>query len=166
MKKTHGFTLVEVMVSVLVGAVILEAIYTMVLIGQKSWNDYANNLVPKEEMRRGLISMVSELREAQNFKINDDPRKASISFERPMVGDITYSWSSSGENANELIRTINHQTRVLAKDIASVSFSSPEDNEIIVSLKGGKNKELVLKEQIALRSKTGLFLQGENEAVK
>src|SRR4051812_30183630 len=75
---SQGFTLVEVMVSVLISTVILEAIYTMVLIGQRSWNDYSNNLIPKEEVRRGLISMVSELREAHHPVIVQDAHKTSI----------------------------------------------------------------------------------------
>jgi prepilin-type N-terminal cleavage/methylation domain-containing protein len=162
----RAFTLVEVMVSVLLSAVVMEAIYTMVLVGQKSWNEYSNALVPKEEVRRGLTWISTELREAQNPVITQDRHNSSINFERPMVGPVSYQWSDQGENANQIIRINNDQKRVLAKGISSVSFTSPTDDQVIVSLTGGKSQGFNLKEQIALRAKTGLFLQGQNEAVK
>jgi hypothetical protein len=166
MKTSGGFTLVEVMVSVLIGVVILEAIYTMVLLGQRAWVEYSDNLSPKQEIRRGLISMSSELREARNPEIVQDSHNVLVNFERPMVGAVSYSWNDHDENANKIIRTHDEQKRVLAKDVSAVSFVSHDKDEIMISLTGGKKQSFTLKEQIALRSKTGLFLQGQNEAVK
>jgi hypothetical protein len=163
----NGFTFVEVMISVLIGTVILQAIYTMVLIGQKSWDNYANNMMPKQEVRRGLTAIVSELREAKGKpEIETDSTSAKIDFERPVVGKVSYSWTTEGADAHKIIRTQNKKKRILAKDITSFSIKSPKENEIFIALTSGKDESFSLNQSVALRLQTGLFLQGKNEAIK
>ena len=165
--KTEGaFTLVEVLISTVISAVILGSIYMAIFLGQKAWDDYSNNILPKQEIRRGLISMVSELREAKNPFIIGETHGIRINFERPLVGSVSYIWSDHGENAGKVIRINDGNQRVLARDITFLSFISLLDNEIIVSISAGKKQNYNLKEEVALRDRTSLFTQGQNEAIK
>jgi hypothetical protein len=166
MRKQSALTLVEVLISVVISAVLLESIYMILFLGQKSWNDYSANILPRQEARHGLISMVSELREAKNPLIVTDEHSVRINFERQLVGAVSYLWSDTGEEAGKIIRINNERQRVLAKNISSLSFVSPVDTQIDIALGAGKKNDFILKEQVAIRNKTSLFLKGQNEAIK
>lgn len=104
--------------------------------------------------------MSNELREAKNISINKDEHQHSITinFERPGVGDVSYSWSDTGENADRIIRKNGDNSRILASQITYLSFDQPLDNEIIFEVTAGKDKQYDLQEKIALRLKTSMFM--------
>jgi prepilin-type N-terminal cleavage/methylation domain-containing protein len=164
--KNRAFTLVEVLISAVISGLILASIYTILFLGKKAWEDYSNNILPKQEVRRGLIWMVSELREARDPIIIKDAHSIRINFERPLVGPVSYVWSDNGVDADKIIRINYLNQRTLANGITLLSFISPTDNEIIVSISAGKKQNYNLNEEVALRSKTSLFMQGRNEFIK
>ncbi len=160
--RKQSFTLIEVIIAVAIFTLILESVYVTLQVGQKSWNTYSSTVLLKQEVRRALIAMSGELREAKNIFITKDDHNHSISinFERPSVGIVSYSWSDSGENAYKIIRENYTELRTLASNITYLSFDYPLDNEIIINVTAGKEITFNLKEKIALRLKTSLFIHG------
>ncbi|MBF0504425.1 MAG: prepilin-type N-terminal cleavage/methylation domain-containing protein [Candidatus Omnitrophica bacterium] len=159
-KQQHGYTLVEVLMTCVIFVLILESIYTTLWLGQKTWSDYSDNVQLKQNVRWAMVSMSDELREAKNIFIIKDEEKHSITveFERPAVGLVSYHWAQTGENAYKIIRKNYDHSRVLASYITYLSFDQPLDSEIIIEIADGKDKKYDLKEKIALRTKTSLFI--------
>jgi prepilin-type N-terminal cleavage/methylation domain-containing protein len=153
----QAFTLIEVVIACAIFSLILEAVYTTLRVGQNSWNNYSTNILSRQEVRRALIAMSSELREAKNIFIIKDTESLSLNFETSSHGTISYVWNKVGEDAFKIIRKNYTNRKILANNISSLSFDFPVDNEIIIDVAGGKEKSFILKEKIALRLKTNLF---------
>ncbi len=152
-KNKKAFTLVEVVIVCALFTLILESVYTTLFVGQKSWNNYSNYVLSKQNVRRAFISMCNELREAKNIFITKDEHSIVITFDRPMVGAVAYQWSDSGENAYRILRKNYAKEIVLALDITYLSFELPVDNQLIIHVAAGKNQQFNLMEKITLRSK-------------
>lgn len=159
-KQLHGYTLVEVLITCVIFTLILESVYTTLWVGQKAWKNYSENVLLKENVRRAMVGMSNELREAKNISIIKDEHEHSITvnFDTASVSTVSYSWSETGENAYKIIRKNYDNSRILASNITYLSFDQPQDNEIIIDVAAGKDKKYDLQEKIALRSKTGLFM--------
>ncbi len=168
MKKTRpkAFTLVEVLVTLAVFTVILEAVYTALVVAQRSWDVNWKSIEPKQQLRRALVSMVTELREADGLFIVKDGHGTRLTFQRPDYGEVQYSWTDTGKDAGKIIRTNDSNRRALAGGITGLSFTEPINNEIIIKVSAGANKDYSLEEKVALRSRTGLFAQSADEKIK
>lgn len=162
MKHSHrAFTLVEVMIACAIFILILESVYVTLSVGYRSWNNYSSAVLVKQEVRRAMIAMSTELREAQHIFIvkEDNHHGVTLNFERPSLGAISYTWSDSGEEAYKIIRKNNNNLRTLADHINYLSFDYPTDNQIIIDVSAGnQNNVFDLKEKVALRLKTNLFI--------
>ena len=149
----HAFTLIEVIIVCALFILIFESVYAALFIGQKSWSNYSNIVLLKQNVRRAVILMSNELREAKNIFITKDKHFITLSFDRPILGSISYKWSDIGENAYQIIRKNYDHVRILATGISFLSFDFPIDNQLIIDVAAGKEKQFNLKEKIALRSK-------------
>jgi type II secretory pathway component PulJ len=155
-----AFTLVEVMIACAIFTLILESIYVTLHVGLKSWNTYSNAVLFKQDVRRAMIAMSTELREAKNIFIvkEDNNHGIALNFEKSPEGAISYIWKDSGDEAYEIVRKNNNNTRVLGRHITSLSFDYPVDNQIIIDVAAVKDKNIFdLKEKIVLRLKTDFF---------
>ena len=161
----------EVMVSAVIFSLVAGGIYTTFLVGVRSWGYYNESVMVKQEARRTLFTMAQELREAKNVFINtDEVRGATLNFYRPLVGNISYSWSNHGEHAHEIIRKNKDQIKSLARNIFTLSFSQETTDDITIEItaikpqKNGKEITIYLKEKIALRGMTGILRPTEDNS--
>lgn len=165
-KSVHAHTLVEVMISLTIFTFMIASIYTTFIMSQRSLKVYSDNIAPKQELRKALVFMSSELREGEGFFIETSEHDVKLTFALNKYGEVKYSWSNTGDNAHKIIRTNYKHEMMLANNINKLSFLIPHDNEIIIELSAGKTPPLTLKQKIAIRAKTGLFGQRENEKIK
>ena len=151
-----GISLVEMMVTVAIFAVLVGALYSGFSAGSISWRTYENNIATQREARQALLNMRRELREASGISITQDSDSATISFTRTDVGGVTYSWSTTGGDANKIIRQFGGVDTVLANSISALSFTSDATSVTInitatKSSTGGQPGTFNLVEKVALR---------------
>lgn len=163
-KNPRGISLVEVMVTTVLSVSILAGITTTFMVGQRTWNYYVDSIMIRQQVRMALMALTSELREAKGaLVIKDDALPGvRLNFLKPSAGQISYLWNGSGEDANKLIRQDHSGTRVIAINISSVNYVITGDLIFIdisaASKPGiGQPMDLNLKEQVALRARTGRF---------
>jgi prepilin-type N-terminal cleavage/methylation domain-containing protein len=150
--KKLGFTLVEVMLVAVLLSILLGSIFAVLNTGRISMSAGETQLTIQQECRRGLNSMVKELRQSSSLKITDVPANGvnytSITFQIPAnISMNSTTWSSSiqyslgGLNGTQLIRTQPGAQRILANYISSVIFtrSASTPNLLNVRVNARKN---------------------------
>src|SRR5438094_10458703 len=105
MKLTNrkAITLMEVLMTAVIFSFVAAGIYTTFMIGTRSWAYYNETVILKQEVRRSLFAMAQELREGKNIFIDKSPHGVTVTFGRPSKGNVSYSWTDQGENANKII---------------------------------------------------------------
>ena len=156
LKKNNALTLVEVMITTLILAVAIGAIYSSLSTGNVSWQKYTNKMATQTKARLALEKMSKELREGSSISISQTATSASISFTRLGIGTITYSWTNTGGNANKILRTFGVVPTVLADYISALSFTNDAQSVTIniTATKAsalGASDSFSLKEKIAMR---------------
>lgn len=160
MRKTKGFTVIEVLISAVVISILVLASFAVLNIGRNSWFSGDVQAELRKEMIRAFMAMEREIRETSpaqqsvpfgesrtsiTFKIPQDSNDADTtvldsSGAIEWSGNIVYSLNTS----NEIIRTDpSGITLVLARGILSLQFSRsrnpalPQDL-IIINITGQK----------------------------
>ena len=157
-QRKKGFTLIEMIVTVSIFTMMTGALYTIFLVGNKSWTTFSTNVILQHDVREGLFAMTKELRRARDILIIKEESGTKINFLRWPVGLVSYSWSSEGVDANKIVRTNNGNVRVLADNISALSLESLP-NAVVIDmtasqiLASGPTSQFQLKEKVALRSK-------------
>ena len=157
-KTKNAFTLVELLTTIFIFTLVIAGIYSIFLVGNRSWATYNNNVTLQREVRNVLMMFARDLREAHGVVINKDAVSTSIRFIRPGTGVMSYSWSGVGNDTNQLIRRTENNSRILAQHIAAVEFFYPDNKAVIIDLTAtvkptfGPPMSWRAKEKIALRS--------------
>lgn len=168
-KNSSGYTLVEMMVALSIFTVVMGGIYTIFLVGNKSWMTFTSNVIVQHNLRQGMQVMAKELRRARNVFVTEEPGGVRVNFLRYPVGLVSYTWSEQGEDAYKIIRQNNINKKVIAGNIQKFDLELLSDSIIIDMASNSKlqsaksetaeNSEAVeesqfkLKGKIALRSK-------------
>ena len=159
-----AFTIVEALVVALISSVVLAGVYSSFIVGNRAWAHYNDSVTMKREVRRALLGMVNELREAENVRVIEGPEEKALHFYRPASGNVSYYWRSSGEEAGRIVRRGRLDSRILAQHISSLSFYHLKD-AIVVDISArkltaaGKETEISLREKVTLRAQTTKFRQ-------
>ncbi len=150
LKDRQGFSLVEVLVTVMIFAALTAAVATVLFVGQSSWQNNSVQAEMQQELRKAMDWMKGDLRETTATAITagptsaDDTAYTSITFYLPTgVSGNAITWSANttqfvlgGTGANELHRIENSVTRVIAHNIQSLGFrrmaAAPNIIEIIL----------------------------------
>ena len=140
MRNVKGFTIVEVLISAVLIAVLIMAAFTVLDIGRGSWFSGDVRVELRNEITRAFMGMEREIRETRpvsaQMNINYGAAANSITFKIPTTdvdgvvldsfgyivwsGNIVYALNGN----NEIVRTDpDGSTRVLAKYITSLQFS-------------------------------------------
>lgn len=161
-KNSCGFTLVETIVTVLVFMVILSGVYSAFLVGNRAWRHYKQDIAYKGEIRRAMMAMTSELREARNVLVINEAGSVRVNFYRTDVGFVSYIWTMYGEQANKIVRLNAGEMRILGNDIKRFTVKQmPSSLSINISTRVEEKKkefDIVLSKKIVLRSKTKALL--------
>jgi len=147
-----AFTLTEILVVVAIIVVVIGLVHTSFLSGNMSGRVYETRITVQREARKALSNLVRELREASDVEVTSGAGTTEINFSRTGFGAITYSWSDSGVNENQLLRN----NEVVASYISTLSFDDNTDS-VTINLTSTKTippdqeVNIVLKEKVALR---------------
>jgi len=160
-RSSQAITLVEALVTVLLSSAILAAVYTVYITGIRTWEHYADDLQYKQNLRRAVTAMSSELREAKSVFITSEDDNIRLDFFRPETGMIRYSWQQEGKAAGRIVRTHNRRDRILAMNIKGFDFTQISDREVLMVLRSGPEGKLEVREKVALRRRTEPFRQKE-----
>lgn len=160
-----AFTFIEALITLAIFTVMMASIYAMFLLSQRAWASYAENIMPKNELRRLVISLTQDLREARNIFIVKDKNAIQLTFKLDSVGEVKISFTPNDVGEGDVIRQNNNKERILAYKITGLNFIHPTDQEIIIDATSGLTKKFSIKQKIALRAQTGLFLQSAHEKI-
>ena len=151
-KNNKGFTLIEIMVVAFLFSIIFAAIFSALGIGRNSLSVGESQIGTQQACRNGLDAMMKELRQTSVSTIPDVPANgvncSSITFQTPTAVAATgITWSSNiqyalgGLNGAQLIRTQSGNQKVLANNIAAVSFNrlAVNPNVLNISVTAQKN---------------------------
>ena len=126
MRPRGGFTIIEVLVSLLILSLILAGLFMVLAAGDISFSVDAGMLQIEQQARQGMDQMVRELRHAQDpviTAINQDSDR--LTFNTESEAGISYYRDI---NTNQLVRELPAGTaKILANNIAyfKCSFTSP-----------------------------------------
>ncbi|MFC1624253.1 type II secretion system protein J [Candidatus Omnitrophota bacterium] len=135
LKKDKGLTLIETIIVVALFTIIFAAIFKTLRIARVSWNSSGSQLKVQQETRRGLGTMIRELRQAQLSTIAGVPADGadynSVTFKIPVsISETGAVWSGNiqyslgGLDNEQLLRTqVGEDQRVLANNISTLTFS-------------------------------------------
>lgn len=162
MKRTSGFTLIEMMVATSAALVIALVITQMVKMNQQSWEVSDAYLSSSLELRRAAEAIGRELVAAKNSTLSipaDGTWYNTVSFQVPKDMDgngvvvyadgtlelsdpIVYSLGGGGHSGDQVIRSqANHGDRVIADGVSALQFrrnvANPELVEISMTVQRG-----------------------------
>jgi type II secretory pathway component PulJ len=153
-----AFTLVEALMTVLIFTVMLTGVYESLQVGTRAWTSLSASLLTRQELRRGIVAITRDLRQASDLLVEKDATKVIVNFRTQQEGIISYSWSSEGQDANKIIRKNYSKIRTLASGISLFELNMPNSHEANVTLSaGGKDRPVSIQEKVAFRMKTNPF---------
>jgi len=122
-----GFTLVEAMVVVLLSAMVIGGIYTTLLIGNSSWENYEAAVTVQQEARRAVAFIARDMRTATNLTVKYSADSLAATFNHPQDGAVRYSWLRHGEPPGQLLRQDKNGSRIIGKYISAFVISESRD---------------------------------------
>ena len=156
-KNIKGITLTETMVATLVFVFIMAGLYTTLLAGNVSWQNYEITVRAQQEARKAVTAMTRDLRVAGTLTFTEQTTSSVIfTFTHPSDGIVIYSWATTGENANRLIRQTTLGSRTVALNIFSFSITDSTrditlDLTSTVGTAQGSSSSFRLQEKVAKR---------------
>ncbi len=152
-----GYSLVEVLVTLLIFSVLAGAINTVLLVGESSWQTNSVRVELIQELRKAKGSIENELRQTASSAITAGPTAAdgstatSITFYLPNgVSGNAITWSANttqyilgGSDSNQLQRIENSITRVIAQNIQTLGFSRAAATSNIINVTLTAQKDTV-----------------------
>ena len=158
MKNKTSLTLVEILVSVFILAIIVLSVTSLLYLGDLNWRRGSILLELQQKARLAMDRMSRELRQAQSSSISITNEGKNISFSIPDLSggtyDITYYLDT---NSNQIIREYPEgTTKILGNNVSSLDFSLSGDT-LTITLQVSKSLRqtplsFVLKEKIKLRN--------------
>ena len=170
-----GFTLVEILVSVLILGFLFAAIYGVLNIGNIIFKDDITLVQLQQQARQAMAAMVKEIRESKSSEITIQNNEITLKippevYGNPWVGPISYYRDVNDANSDgvvdQVIREYPQNTRkILGNDITALSFSLAGD-VVVIELAAKKasrgidlcfpspcaNPQKTLKETVRLRN--------------
>jgi len=151
-----GFSLVEVIITVLIFTVVIAAINTVLLVGDSSWQTNNVQVELQQELRKSMDWMKDDFRQTGSASIADVPADdtwyTTITFQKvDGISSGQISWSSDttqfilgGTDNNQLQKIEGGTTSILAQNISEVQFrrqsSSPKVVEVALTAQKNTNK--------------------------
>lgn len=161
-KNKHAFTLVEVLITALISTVVFAGVYSAYIVGNRAWIHYNDSIAARREVRRALLTMVNDLRGAENVRVIQGKNSSAVYFYIPMKGPSSFVWNAEGKEANRIIQRNRARKRILAQNVSNLDFHYHKD-AVTIDITGSKKTSdgrimsAALKEKVALRSKTPFF---------
>ena len=140
-----GLTLVEVLVTSVVLAILIVALFLVLNIGQRSWIQGDTNIQLQQEIARGLTVMAKELKETAPKKVRIAASTITFNVPQDLNGDGNVvdvdgyiEWSPdiiySLNGSNQITRTFNGATSIIANNISVLQFSFVQDEDAVIQV--------------------------------
>lgn len=145
MKTNKALTLIEIMIVILLFSVLLTAIFSVLATARSSWKSGSSKLTVQQEARRGMSSIVKELRQAVLSGIDGVPPDGSyytsVTFQIPVsISESGVVWSNNiqyslgGLDNTQIIRTQDGNQRVAANNISALTFNRAVSTPDIINV--------------------------------
>ncbi|MFZ2357152.1 MAG: prepilin-type N-terminal cleavage/methylation domain-containing protein [Candidatus Omnitrophota bacterium] len=123
-----GFTLLEVMISLVILSVLIAGIFGVLNISDKTYHNDMGLLELQQQVRQAMDGMVKELKQSKASSITISNAGARIDFKVPTdltTSPVTYtSFIAYYRSGNQILREFPAgTTKVLANDINALTFS-------------------------------------------
>ncbi len=131
-RRECGFSLVEVMMTVLIFSMVMGGLFTGLIAGNRTWQVYDIKSVTQREARKAVSYLSRDLRMARRLSFSVHARdEIGFSFHHPVEGPVKYSWSATGEKAGKIFRESPQKPgRMVASNITG--FTVEEKQKEIV----------------------------------
>jgi len=154
-RRNNGFTLIESMITVVVFTFIVGGIYAIMIVGDRSWNVNNIQVEVQQELRKAMGNMQYDLMQSGSSAISD-LQSDSITFQKSCgVVSGKISWCSDAiqfvrvidpddyphtppYSINDILRIEGSDTKLIARDILTLTFSQPTSGIIEISLTAQK----------------------------
>jgi len=136
----RGFSLVEILVSLVIVSILIFALFSVMEVGRNSWFNADTSVQLRQEIIRAFMTMERELKETRpaqisltsgssssllTFKIpqdnNGDATILDASGNVEWSGNIVYALNGSGQ----ITRTASGVTSILAQNVTGLLFTRP-----------------------------------------
>ena len=147
LRRRHGFTLIEALVTVIIFAFILGICYALLISGSDSWEANSARVELQQELRKATDWITQDLRQAGSASITNVPADGatytSITFRKAagvsggnLVWDTdTTRYFLGGTGSTQLQKQVGAQTAsVIAQDIQTLQFSRQAGTSNIVNV--------------------------------
>jgi len=135
MKLTNksGFTMTEVLISTVIFSFIMAGLLSVLLAGNASWTTNNAAVTAQREARKAITYMTSDMRVVSGASVSQTSDDVTLIFTHPNDGTVTYSWSTSGSDANRIIRTTSSAAKIVAQSITAFAVTD-STNDITIDL--------------------------------
>jgi prepilin-type N-terminal cleavage/methylation domain-containing protein len=145
-RKIFGFTLVELMVTVVIFLLLIGAVVLVFIVGRASWGIAEAHLQVHQELRRGMDWMTEELRQGGASTITNVPADGvwynTIAFRKPqdvISGNVVWEdnqtqYLRGGLEGRQLLRMLGSEQMVLANDIILFQVRRQQVSPAIVEI--------------------------------
>jgi len=131
---TSGFSMAEVLVTVLIFSSLAAGLYSVAMVGESSWQTNKAQIEIQQELRKSASFMIPELLQAGDSSITnvraDNNWYDTIIFKKPtgiLSGSVTWDAEETqyvlgGTGGTQLLRIQGADTRVISDHINSMQF--------------------------------------------
>ena len=128
LNRSAGFTLVEVMMTVLIFSMVMGGLYTGLIAGSRTWQVYDIKSATQREARKAVSYLSRDLRMAKNLSFSAHGQAEIIfSFRHPVEGPVKYSWSAAGGQSGKIFReSAQRPSRIIADNITEFSIEESQ----------------------------------------
>lgn len=158
-KKVNGFSLIEILVSVLIMLFIAIGIYGVLNVGERTYSTDMGLLELQQQARQSMSGMVRELRQNESSDITISSAGAKITFMIPMsLSPITYYQNIEYEKVGtQIIRSHAGTNSILANDINLLNFCCWKDGVCGMDCSGADILQVQLSAEKIVNRKTVSF---------
>ncbi len=161
MKNDQGFTLIELVVTIVLFGILITPAFALFSSGLKSWTHGTEQIDVVQNMRFAMDRMTMEIRQAVDGSVQyDENEKDKISFEIPKINDVgefiepvlvTYQHDAVDQELERWEK--NNPPQPVASKIVSVEFiyNEPHLDVTLVGIRRDGH-EITMTSNIVLRS--------------
>ncbi len=147
LKSQRGFTLLELMVTVAITVIMSYCLYLALRAGDQQRQAADAKMLIYDSSREGLYKMLQEIRQTASNRITFGTGNTSVTFSlpnsaTPVAADYTVDWTTAlqvtyslgGASGNQVLRTVNGVSTVIAHDVTALSFTGNTSPPSIVTV--------------------------------
>jgi prepilin-type N-terminal cleavage/methylation domain-containing protein len=126
-KSRKGFTLIELMVAIVAGAIVVLATGIIIVGGQKSWNETWKKVNLQRDASYAMLVMSQSIKKATSAVADANTR--SITITDPAGGTTIFAWSNGTDMLRRWVGTNPPST--IIDDVQNLQFKKDDVNDTV-----------------------------------